>query len=75
MAGIPLIETYQMPVASELPVNVAGWQADPIRVAPLSVPDIATETANLQARRLAKLFFLNAETAATIARLAYGCTS
>jgi isochorismate hydrolase len=31
MAGIPLIETYEMPVAGELPVNVAGWQADPAR--------------------------------------------
>lgn len=50
----------------------AGWQADPIRVAPLSVPDIATEADNLQAKHLAKVFFLPPATAIAIANLAYG---
>jgi hypothetical protein len=53
--------------------RVAG-QGNPIAISSvLTKPaDIAITAEGIQQRRLAKLFFLPPETAATIARLAYG---
>jgi hypothetical protein len=54
----------------------AARQGDPIRI-PISAPDNASEPAVpqvLQARRIARLFSMEFETAATIARLAYGAS-
>jgi hypothetical protein len=43
-----------------------------IRKASSALEDIAETPAQLQARRVARLFFLPADTAAIIAQLAYG---
>jgi hypothetical protein len=52
----------------------AALAGDPIAISTvLAKPhEIATTAEDIQQRRIAKLFFLQPETAATIARLAYG---